>query len=92
MSYSFPASVEREIERYAQSEHLTPDEAATRLIQEALREKSPAGPQGEITEAEWKRLGEDPTFAFLTGLSNEEFECIEVAYRQSRAERLVSRG
>ncbi|CAN5688906.1 hypothetical protein BH11ARM2_BH11ARM2_10020 [soil metagenome] len=89
MSYRFPASLELEIERYAQSEHLTPDEAATRLIQEALKAKS----EGEITDKEWERLREiDPAFAFFESLPATTVDTIEESYKRIRNERIVPRG
>jgi hypothetical protein len=39
MSFDLPASIERELERYAQAEHISPEEAAIKFIQSGLKAK-----------------------------------------------------
>lgn len=39
MSFEIPVSVEQEIERYAEREHLSKDEAVVQLIEDGLRHR-----------------------------------------------------
>ena len=41
MSLDIPSSIERDIQRFAQAEHITHDEAVLRLIETGLTVKSP---------------------------------------------------
>lgn len=88
MSFDFPAQVERDIRRYAEAHRLSPDEAATRLIQDALK----AEEEG-ITDEDLAKLREmDPAVDFFAGLSDSVIDHIEKAYYESRAEMLTPRG
>jgi hypothetical protein len=42
MSVDIPAEIQHDIQRYAQQEHITPEEAVLRLIETGLANKSPA--------------------------------------------------
>jgi|GEM_PF-4772177 len=52
MSFDLPANLEREIENYAQAEHISPEEAAVRLLEEILTTKKlgSKGTTGEKVE------------------------------------------
>ncbi len=93
MSFEFPANVERVIERYAQSEHISPSEAAVKLVQEALKAKKPKVVKREITEADLGALRQNvPIFAFLEKLPDNVIEGMEAASKHIRAERFAPRG
>lgn len=42
MSFDIPTEIEHDIQRYAQQEHITPEEAVLRLIEAGLAIKNPA--------------------------------------------------
>jgi len=92
MSIDLPASVKRDLERYAEAERITPTEAATNLLQNALKAKKRQASKGEITEEEWQQLRTIPMFAFLERLPESAIDSIEAASRQTRAERFKSRA
>jgi hypothetical protein len=93
MNFSFPANVEREIQSYAQAERLTPDEAALKLMQEALKAKKRKESPGALTEAEWNKVREaDPGFSFFEGLPDDVIDSIAAASKQARSERFKSRA
>ncbi len=93
MSFDFPANIEREIERYALSESISPAEAAVKLVQDALRNKKPKAPKREITEADLETLRQNvPIFAFLEKLPDHVIDGMEATSKQIRAERFAPRG
>ena len=92
MSFDLPASIERELELYAQAQHITPVEAAVKFIQSGLKAKRRKTVGRELTEADWDRLRQDPTVAFFGGLSEDTLEQMEKASKQIHAERFTSRG
>jgi len=93
MSINFPANVEREIERYAQAQHMSTDEAAVKLVRDALKAKRRKGYAGEIPHAEWQKLVQaDPAFEFFAELPDNVIDDIADASSQTRAERFKSRA
>ena len=83
MSFDLPISVERELEQYALAEHLSPAEAAVKLIQSGI--ESSKGKVGrELTEEEWEILRNDPTVQFFSRLSDETFEAMVQASNELR--------
>lgn len=91
MSYDFPAHITRDIENYAQAEHITPTEAAVKLMQDALKAKKRKAAKG-LSEADWEQLQQDPTVAFFQRLPDHVFKQMEAASKQIHAERFVPRG
>jgi hypothetical protein len=92
MSFDLPASVERDIERYAQAEQLSLNEAAVKLIQTGLK-SSKRKSKHEITEADLETLRRNvPIFAFLEKLPDSVIDGIELASEQTRSERFAPRG
>jgi hypothetical protein len=86
------ADVERELERYAQAEHVTPAQAAEKFIQSGLKaSKRKTAPKG-LSEADWELLRQDPTVAFFERLPEPVFEQMEAASKQIHAERFKPRG
>jgi len=93
MYFEFPASLEREIEQYAATEHISPSEAAVKLIEAALRTKKPKPVKHEITEADLETLRVNiPMFAFLENLPDSVVEAMEATSKEIRAERFIPRG
>lgn len=92
MSYEFPVSVEREVERYAEEAKLSPAEAAVRLVQSGLEKARLPEGKGPLTEAEWARLRADPVLAFLWSLPDDVFDTAEAALRERRGEPDPPRG
>lgn len=94
MSFDFPANIERDIERYARSKHITPSEAAVQLIEDGLRanEKKPNGKR-KVSQEDLEVLREKvPLFAFLDTLPDDVAEAMEETSKEIRAERFVPRG
>lgn len=93
MIFEFPASLEREIEQYAAIEHISPSEAAVKLIQDGLRTKKRKPVKHEITEADLETLRKNiPMFAFLENLPDSVVEGMEETSNEIRAERFTPRG
>ncbi|RYG30742.1 hypothetical protein EON81_24335 [bacterium] len=93
MSYDFPASVEREIELYAQTEQLTLEVAALKLMREALAAKrlgKPASKVGDTVPDDLAAL--DPGFRFFANLPDDVLDAIEATSREIRAEEFVARS
>ncbi|AIE86281.1 hypothetical protein [Fimbriimonas ginsengisoli] len=92
MSFDLPASIERELEKYAQSEHISPSEAAVKFIQSGLK-SSRRKTTHEVTEADLETLRQNvPIFAFLENLPDNVIDGMEAASKQVRAERFTPRG
>ncbi len=92
MSFDLPASIERDVERYAEAEHISPTEAAVKLIREALKAKGHGPSKGELSEIEWQELRAVPSFAFLEKLPDNVADRMATASKRTRVERLVPRA
>lgn len=93
MSFDIPASVERDIEQYAQAERISPAEAVVKLIQSGLKaNKTKAGAKSDLSADEWQTLRAIPGFAFLEALPDEVADRIETASKRTRAERFSPRA
>jgi len=104
MSFDYPAAIQQDIQQYAQTEHITADEAALKIVQLGLnairkrpgRAKAPSKPKApahEITEAALETLRQSvPIFAFLEKLPDSVIDGMEAASKQIRAERFTPRG
>ena len=92
MSFELPASLERDLERYAQSEHISPAEALVKFVQSGLKStKRKAKPQ--VTEADLETLRRNvPIFAFMESLPDDVVGGMQAASKQFRAERFTPRG
>jgi hypothetical protein len=92
MSIDLPLNVARDLEAYAQAEHISPAEAAVKFIQAGL--KSSRRKTGrEITEADLETLRQNlPIFAFFEKLPDSVIDGMETASKQIRAERFTPRG
>jgi hypothetical protein len=92
MSFDLPAGIERDLELYAQAEHITPAEAAVKFIQSGLKAKRRKPIRNELTEAQKEQLRKSPTAAFFGGLADQVLGEMEKASKQIHAERFTSRG
>jgi hypothetical protein len=92
MSFDLPASVELQLELYAQAEHITPVEAALRFIRNGLDAKGVMALPSELTETQMEQLRSSPTAIFFGGLSDHTLEQMEQASTQIHSERFTSRG
>jgi len=92
MSFDLPINVERDLERYAQAEHITPAEAVVKFVQSGLK-SSKRKAKRQITEADLETLRQNlPIFAFMEKLPDDVVEGMQAASRQFRAERFTPRG
>jgi hypothetical protein len=92
MSFDLPVNVARDLEEYAQSERISPTEAAVKLIRSGLKGKRRKAARNELTEAQKEQLRNSPTAAFFGGLSDHTLEQMEKASKQIHAERFAPRG
>lgn len=92
MSYEFPASVEREVERYAEEANLTPGEAAVQLIQTGLERTRKPEAKGELSAEEWESLMSYPAFALLQSIPDSVIDIVEANLRERRGEPEPPRG
>jgi hypothetical protein len=93
MSFDLPASLEREIEQYAQTEHISPKEAAVQLLSEILQVKKRKTPKAKVTEADLETLRQNvPFFAFMEKLPEDVVQGMQSASKQFRAEKFIPRG
>jgi len=93
MSFDFPASVERDIERYAQDEHISSAEAVVQLVRDALKAKKRNAANRKFTEADLETLRRNvPIFAFLEKLPDGVLDGIQAATNEIRAEGFTPRG
>ena len=56
MSFELPASLEQDLERFAQSKNITPTEAAVKLIRDALATAGRRGRQSNEEAVDWERF------------------------------------
>ena len=92
MSFDLPASIERDLERYAQAEHISPAEAVVKFVQSGLKSSKRKAKQ-EITEADLETLRQNvPFFAFMEKLPEGVVQGMQAASKQFRAERFIPRG
>lgn len=92
VSFDLPANVKRDLERFAEAEHITVAEAAVRLIQSGLMVKKQKQAKSALTEAQMEQLRQDPTVAFFERLPDHVFDQMEAAGKQIHAERFVPRA
>jgi hypothetical protein len=90
MSFDLPANVERELQAYAQAEHISPAEAAVKLIRNGLKSTKRKAAI-EVTQTEIETLRQNvPIFAFLEQLPDNVIDGMEAASKHIRAERVYA--
>jgi hypothetical protein len=92
MSFDLPATIERELEQYAEAEHISPTEAAVKFIRSGLEASREKSVPRELTEADWEQLQSSPTVAFFGKLSDHALEQMEAASELIHAERFKPHG
>lgn len=92
MSLELPASVERELERYALERKITPTQAALSFIRSGLQ-ASRMSAERPLSEQEIEELRQNvPFFAFLDALPDEVIDEMERSSQELRSERFIPRG
>jgi hypothetical protein len=78
MSFDLPANIERDFERYARAEHISPTEAAVKLIQDGLEAgKRSAKTTMPITDDEIQQFEASfPTLGLLDDITDEQWDRI----------------
>jgi hypothetical protein len=78
MSFDLPARVERDLERYAQDEHISTAEAAIKLIRDGLKARDRGAKiVAPITDDELKQFEEAfPTLGLLDDVTDEQWNRI----------------
>lgn len=92
MSYEFPANVERDIQKLAKAEHISANEAALKLITEAIKTKKLKSYKKQDSEVDWDKLAQlVPGLELLSELPADVVDEIARSSRRTRAERLTPR-
>lgn len=93
MSFELPANVERELERYAQSEHISKAEAAVKLIQSGLRVTRHESSADSITDTEVAAFEKAfPGLKQLDDVTDEQWDKVLKSTRRMSREGLSTRG
>jgi hypothetical protein len=92
MSFDLPVNIARDLEEYAQAEHISPTEAAIKFIQSGLKAKKRKTAQNGLTATQLEQLRNSPTAAFFGGLSDHVLDQMVKASKQIHAERFTPRG
>ncbi len=92
MSYEFPASIEREVERYAEEAHLSPAAVAVQLVLSGLEKAHKPEATGELSKEEWERLRANPPFALIQSIPDSVIDIVETNVRERRGEADPPRG
>ncbi len=92
MSFDLPINLTRDLEEYAQREHISPTEAAVKFIQSGLESGKRKSAQKGLSVADWEELRQDPTIAFFERLPEHIFKQMEAASKQIHTERFKPRG
>jgi hypothetical protein len=88
MSFEFPANLERDIERFARAEHISPTDAAARLIQDGLKAKKQKSPKEDlVTDEQIRQLKAlDLLFGLLEDVPEGQIDRMEASIqRMNRA-------
>jgi len=92
MSIDLPASIERDLERYAKAEYMSAAEAAVKFIRSGLKASKRKSATSALTEAQMEQLKASPTAAFFGALPDHVLDQMEKASKQIHAERFTPRG
>jgi 2-methylcitrate dehydratase PrpD len=93
MSFELSANVERELERYASAEHLSPAQAAERLLSEALKARQGTAGAESVIDRDWelyRRLV--PGFEIFHQMPDRDLDDLADGSARIRAETLSQRG
>ncbi len=93
MSFDLPVNVARELEEYAQAEHISPAEAAVKLIHGALKAKNRRIAKQQAPGLDWNKFQQlVPGSDLFQQLPEGTVEDIAMSSRQIRAEKLTPRA
>ncbi|RYG99233.1 MAG: hypothetical protein EON58_04670 [Alphaproteobacteria bacterium] len=93
MSLDLPINVERDIERYAQAEHLTPTEAAVKLIQSGLKANRRTLSADLVTDEQIRQLKAlDSSFGLLEDVSEESIDRMAATIQGMKQEGFTARA
>jgi len=93
MSFDLPASLEHDLELYAQAEHISPTEAAVKLIQDALKAKSRGAAKKQSQSIDWNKFQQlVPGFDLFQQLPEGIVDDLARSSRRLRAEKLTPRA
>jgi hypothetical protein len=94
MSFDLPASVERELQLYAQAEHISPAEAAVKLIQDSLRAKRrKAGKENLVADEQIRQLKAlNSTFGLLEDVPEEKIDRMAATIKRMKREGFPARA
>jgi len=85
VSYTFPASIEHEIEQYALAEHISQTEAAVRLLQTGLNAMSRKDAVTPLSDEELTELCRRfPALNALSDVTEEQWDRIEDSVRRMK--------
>jgi len=93
MSFDLPINVERDLEQYAQAEHITPAEAVVKFVQSGLRadKRKAAGRQTE--KIDWEQYQQlVPGVALFQSLPEGVLDDMIKGSRRIRSEKLTPRA
>lgn len=94
MSFDLPASLERDLEQYAQAEQISPGESAVRLIQGALKAKRRRASKGNlVTDEQIRQLKAlNGTFGLLEDVPEEKIDRMAATIKRMKREGLPNRA
>lgn len=93
MSFDLPISVERDVERYALSQHITPAEAAIKLIQSGLKMSQRKAEENLVTDEQVRQLKAlDSSFGLLEDVPEEKIDRMAATIQQMKLEGFPSRA
>lgn len=92
MSLDLPISIERDLERYAQAEHISPTEAAIQFIQSGLSAKQPTA--GDlVTDEQIRQLKAlDSSFGLLEDVPEEKIDRMAATIQRMKQEGFTARA
>jgi hypothetical protein len=88
MGFNIPLSVQRDVQEYAQAEHISADEAAVKLIREALKaSRRKAKGADLVTDEQLRQLKAlDPSFGLLEDVPEEQIDRMSAMIRRMKRE------
>jgi hypothetical protein len=94
MSFNFPANIQQDIQQYAQAEHISPDAAATKLVQlglKTIRRKTKG--IDLVTDEQISRLKAlDSSFGLLEDVPEENIDRMSATIRRMKREGFGARA
>jgi len=93
MSLDLPVSVEREVERYAVALHITPTEAAIKLIQSGLKASQRKTGEDLVTDEQIRQLKAlDSSYGLLEDVPAEKIDRMAATIQRMKREGFPSRA